>query len=389
MALTLLIVTGFAILLPYAIYPGIVALLARGRSAPQPKDGFTPLATVLIVAHNEQQAIAEKLRVIRGLDYPADRLHVVVASDGSTDGTVAAVRAVGDSRIRVIDLPERRGKAAAINRVLPYLRGEVVLFTDVRQDIDPSSLRRLAGYFADPDVGCVSGRLVIGEAGDTGDRTNRVGMYWNMEVTLRTMEARLCNTVGATGAIYAVRRRLLGLIPDDTLLDDVVIPMRCIREGARVLYDPEAVAWDTPMDAAQEARRKLRTLGGNYQMLHRPKLYATPTRGAMAWMFFGHKASRLLVPYALVGHFVASALLMGSAAGAVWFGVQCAAYGSAGLCAALRRFGVRVKGLGIPYTVVRMNWTVVAALAAYARGELHGPWQKTEAKSAVAARRAA
>jgi cellulose synthase/poly-beta-1,6-N-acetylglucosamine synthase-like glycosyltransferase len=189
-------------------------------------------------------------------------------------------------------------------------QGEVVVFTDARQKIEHGALRTLVSNFADPEVGCVSGELMLGDP-NGAESGKGMGMYWRIEKKIREWEAASGSVVGATGAFYAARRELLTPIPPETILDDVYTPMHVVRQGKRVIFEPQARAWDNPdLGGSREFARKVRTLSGNYQLLQlAPWLLsaANPIR----FEFVSHKLLRLLVPFALASLLISSALLIG------------------------------------------------------------------------------
>ncbi len=284
----------------YVGYPLWIALRARLRHRPVRRSEIVPAISVVIAAHNEAAILPAKLANLEQLDYPGEKLEILVVSDGSTDGTEQILQSGSRQGIRLISLPQRLGKAAALNCGIRAASGEVVVFTDARQQIEPAAIRALMSNFSDPSVGCVSGELCLFDQAPTG-RTAGVGWYWKMEKMIRKWESSSGSVVGATGAIYAVRRNLLPVLPAGTIVDDVYIPLEVIRRGYRVLFEPDARAWDaaTP-DFAREFRRKVRTLTGNYQLLQlMPWLLtrANPVR----FEFVSHKLMRLSVPFALVG----------------------------------------------------------------------------------------
>ena len=238
-----------------------------------------PLVTVIVVAHNEAQRIERRIENLLSLDYPREKLEIVIASDGSTDETV--------SRANVSKLPacvcERSttgaGKAAVLNDVVPSARGEIVVLADARQRFDAGTLRALVADFGDPRVGAVSGELVIrSRANDTGSTIAAgASFYWRYEKFIRRNESRANSTVGATGAVYAIRRELFERIPDDTLLDDVLIPMKIISRGYRVLFEPGARAYDlAAASPRQEFVRKVRTIAGTFQLFARERWLFNP-----------------------------------------------------------------------------------------------------------------
>ena len=226
----------------YVLYPGLVIWLARHRHGTNRFEGEAGLMglTVVIAAHNEQGRIAERVRDVLAQDYPADRLQVVVVSDGSTDHTADAA-AIGDPRVTVLRNAQNEGKAVALNLAMDVVGTPLVAFTDARQRFAPGALRALASAFADPEVGAASGELVFLE-NNTGPQSHagNIGLYWKIELALRTAEARLGWLHGVSGAIHAMRRELYRPLPAGTLLDDVAIPFNVLRAGYRVDRVPGA-----------------------------------------------------------------------------------------------------------------------------------------------------
>jgi poly-beta-1,6-N-acetyl-D-glucosamine synthase len=295
-------------------YLGYIAWLwVRSHWHPRPvKSGpYLPTISIVLVVRNEAAGLERKLKNLLGLNYPADLAEILVVSDGSTDGTnrILSEFAHG-SRFGVILSPEPRGKAAGLNDAIKAASGEIVLFTDARQKIETDAVGLLLENFADPEVGCASGELTLGDP-DSGEATRGIGLYWKIEKTIRDLESASGSVVGATGALYAVRRSLLVPIPSETILDDVFIPMHVLRRGLRVAFDPRARVWDLPdLGTKKEFARKVRTLTGNYQLLQlEPWLLsrANPIRFA----FISHKLLRLVVPFALCAALVTSFFLPG------------------------------------------------------------------------------
>lgn len=314
--MSLFIIAAVAILAyTYAGYPLLVALLARvRRGGPSRDPAHTPTVSVLIPAYNGASYLPEKLRSLRELDYPAERVEVLVYSDGSDDDTCEVAEAIArtDPRVRVIRARERRGKPTALNTMVPMARGEVLLLTDVRQPLVPGALRALVEQLADPEVGCVSGNLVL--RGETG-----AGLYWRYENWIRREEARLRSMLGVTGPIYAIRARDMAPLPEDVILDDMWIPMRLRLAGRRIAFAEGAVAFDEAFRDEREFGRKVRTLAGNFQLLRLLPALLNPLRNPSFFEYVSHKLLRLVCPFVLVGLFLASAaaaLGVATAAGA-------------------------------------------------------------------------
>jgi len=191
----------------------------------------------------------------------------------------------------------RRGKAAVLNAVVPLLHGDVVIFADARQQFEAGTLRALVDNFSDPGVGAAGGELVLTTRNAPAAAGRGAAFYWRYEKFIRSTEARADSTIGATGAIYAIRRRLFEPIPDDTILDDVVIPLRIVRQGYRVVFEPQARAHDAASPTArQEFVRKARTIAGTFQLFARERWLLDPRRNRLWFETVSHKALRLALP---------------------------------------------------------------------------------------------
>ena len=282
-------------------YPAAVALLARLFGRP-PRLGVPggprPSVSVVIAAFNEERTIGRRIREFTGR-IAADGLdgEVIVVSDGSTDRTLDAAREhEADGEVRAIDLVENRGKAVALSMGCAEATRDVIVFADARQTWADDALVALLGPFADPEVGAVSGDLIVEAAPGV---MAGVGIYWRYEKWIRANEGRLHSTVGVTGAISAVRRELFRTIPPGTILDDVYWPMQVVLQSRRVVHEGRARAFDRlPEKAGDEFRRKVRTLSGNFQLAARVPALLVPWRNP-AWLaFLSHKLGRLAAPWA-------------------------------------------------------------------------------------------
>lgn len=293
-----LIVTGAAMLLGYIMvgYPLLLRVLARRHGRPHRRGDITPSISVIIAAYNGEKYLAAKLESVLALDYPAERMEVIVVSDGSTDRTDEIARQYEDRGVRLLRV-ERGGKPAALNAALPQASGEVLVLTDVRQLLEADSVRRLVSGFADAEVGVVSGELVIRNAQSGAEA--EIGLYWRFETWMRDQLSRLDSMFGATGPFYAIRRELAVRIPPDMLLDDVYLPLTAYFRGYRLVMENRARAYDIPTSRDTEFARKVRTLAGNYQILRAfPGLLGPQNR---MWLHFvSYKVGRLLLPWLLL-----------------------------------------------------------------------------------------
>jgi len=283
----------------YAGYPCWLRLRMFWRTFPVRRGPVEPFLSIAMVVRNEEQVLESKLQNLMHLDYPDDRYRIVVVSDGSTDRTEAILREYArDPRIQVVLNQLPQGKASGLNDAMELAEGEIVVFTDARQNIESSAVRLLAENFADPDVGCVSGELMLGDP-TKGESGQGVGLYWRIEKRIRELESASGSVVGATGALYAIRRELLTPVPAGTILDDVYLPMQVVRQGKRVIFDERARAWDKPsLGAGREFSRKVRTLSGNYQLVQLAP-WLLSSENPIRFEFVSHKLLRLVVPVAL------------------------------------------------------------------------------------------
>jgi cellulose synthase/poly-beta-1,6-N-acetylglucosamine synthase-like glycosyltransferase len=345
----------------YAGYPLLLLLWARVR--PQPALRLRAAAprpvSIIVAARNEAARLPGRIDNLLQIPYPAAR-QLIVVSDGSTDDTLGVLERYR-GLVDVVSIPAS-GKALALNAGVERARHDLLVFADARQSFEPDALTELIAPFVDPGVGAVTGELLLDcehaerradeerrRAGDaaappierrTGvDRrtvastiADGIGLYWKYEKALRRLESATGSTLGATGAIYAMRRELWRPLPAGAILDDVLAPMRCVLAGSRVVFNDRARATDrAAADAEAEARRKSRTLAGNWQILALEPALLLPWRNPVWIQYLSHKVGRLLVPFALV-------LLFVSALAAAWrspvyaaaFAAQCLAYLLAG-----------------------------------------------------------
>jgi biofilm PGA synthesis N-glycosyltransferase PgaC len=310
----------------YVGYPLVLYLLSKlaPRKVDKKRLVPEPLVTVVVAARNEAETIGKKIENLLGQHYPPDRLEIVIVSDGSTDATneiagrYAAAEAVtirGGTgtfpRLRLLTSQENRGKPHALGRGVSAAHGEYIVFADARQDFDPDAVRELIENFNDPKVGSVSGELVFRDDSDTSVKAE-MGLYWTIEKWIRKMEGRVHSIAGATGAIYAIRKELFEEIPEETILDDVLVPMRIVSRGYRNVFEDRAIAFDVfSKDLAGEKRRKVRTLFGNYQLLRLMPELASVSGNPIFIQFISHKIFRLLVPFFFIALFVSSLLAHG------------------------------------------------------------------------------
>ena len=363
----------------YFGYPALIASSAFFRRRPQIRRDDSPDISVVVVAHNEGARVEDRIANLLALDYPPERLEIVFVSDGSTDDTVCRAERRGSGRLRVIAFERRRGKAAVLNEVIPRVRGEVAVLADARQRFAASALKALLRPFVDPQVGAVSGELILeGDENGASGVGEGVGFYWRYEKFLRVTESRFDSTVGATGAIYAIRKNLFEAIPDDTLLDDVLIPMQIARRGYRVLFERDALAYDRPAPtAAAELTRKVRTIAGNFLLFARHPWLLNPLQNRLWFQTWSHKILRLLSPFALLGALGANLLLLDQSPYRWTLGLQAGFYAAA-VGGFFWRNSARTPALlNVPYAFCLLNWATLLGFERFARGRQAVTWEQT------------
>lgn len=309
MAWLFLISSGF-ILYTYAFFPLLLHWRARGLSLPDaPVVDTWPSVSIVIAAHNERFSLPVKLASLEKLDYPKDKLELVIVSDGSTDDTQNYLSEQFKDRQRytVLHLEKSLGKCGALNKGVELANNDIIVFMDARQAVSSNAIKALVPYLQDPEIGAATGELVLSDEGNL-DASN-FGLYWRYEKWLRDNETRLFSTTGVTGALYAIRRK--DFIPNivGTLLDDFETPISLLKQGKRTIYVPGAYAFDKTNDnLALEFRRKVRNLAGNWESFMKNGWLFNPSKNPVWWQFLSHKVFRLLVPFAMIIALISAAL---------------------------------------------------------------------------------
>jgi cellulose synthase/poly-beta-1,6-N-acetylglucosamine synthase-like glycosyltransferase len=335
----------------YIGYPVVLALLRSFVRRGVRKAPFEPAVSILIPAYNEGDVIAAKIRNCLELDYPADRLEIVVASDGSKDDTAAVAQSFEDGqRVRVLAYPVNRGKIPLLNSSVPELRGEIVVFSDAAAMLYRDSVRTLVQNFADPRVGAVSGRYTVVKADEVNIGKSE-DFYWKYETWLKVQESQIASTLGAHGHLHAIRKELYPFPPPGTINDDYIIPVSVLSKGFRAVYEPAAIVYEEAHEMTGFGRR-VRIMAGNLQQLREIKGLLWPPRPMPLFFFLSHKASRLVVPFAMVAAFIANAFLLSSPFYTILFALQAAFYATAILGAIIQ---LRPRTLLLPFYFCMIN----------------------------------
>ncbi len=371
----LLVLYGSAALLVYTFagYPALLRFRAYYWPRPAGKSDIQPTVTFIIAAHNEQHVIRRKLDSIFSSDYAAERLQVIVVSDGSEDTTNDILLGYSDWRLLPILQEHRHGKAAAINTAMRKATGEIVVFTDARQVLEKDCLRNLVSNFADLSVGCVSGQLMLGDIERSAEISGE-HLKWKLENKIREWEGATGSVIGALGAFNGARRKLVVELPVGTLLDDCYIPLNIVRQGYRTVFEKNARVWDDVVTTpAEEFRRKVRTLSGNYQLMQLAPWLLSP-RNPVWFGFVSHKLCRLLVPFLLMALLASSCF----APGFVYKGfaaLQIAAYALGLLAMRWPTFGAMFKPAEIARAVLVLSAATLIAFVNFVTSN-YGVWMR-------------
>jgi cellulose synthase/poly-beta-1,6-N-acetylglucosamine synthase-like glycosyltransferase len=344
----------------------------RDRRIPALQEDSVPGISFLIPAFNEETHLLRKVINLRQMDYPSEKIQIVIVSDGSTDKTNEFLKNLLDPNIEAIILLHRSGKATALNRAVVHARHEILVFSDASTLFAPDALRKLGRHFADSRVGAVCGALKF-DAGAESKKTE--GVYWKYESMLRLMEARLGATLTASGAVYALRREAFIPLESGTVLDDFVIPMNARRAGYRVAYDPEAIATDYAPDSVEgEFTRRVRIATGSFQSLM--FLLRVEMGGFGRFAFVSHKLLRWILPLPLCALLISNLALVRYPTYAAFALVQLFFYLWAGLGFLLRD---RLRGVGyalLAYFLLAMHIAFLVGFFRWLTNHQEATWQR-------------
>jgi cellulose synthase/poly-beta-1,6-N-acetylglucosamine synthase-like glycosyltransferase len=381
MMLLALIVFWFAalaVVYVYVGYPALLALLAGFRPRRQGSDSSsscTPSLSILIAACNEEANIEEKLRQTVHLDYPPDRLEILVLSDGSQDRTDEIVRSFPDARVRLVRVAERRGKTNAQNVGVKQAAGEVLVFSDATTIYHPQALRYLAANYQDPGVGAVSGRYQYFDSKQSSPTGLGTIAFWNYENMIKVWQSRIKTLTGCCGCIYSVRRSAYtDLAPD--IISDLVQPLWVIQKGYRVVLEGRALAYEeTTESTAEEFAMRVRVVTrGMRGLLSVPDLLKPWKYPWIAFQLLSHKVLRWMVPLLLLLLLVSTAALMRLPYFRLFLALQLAFYGLAvlQLLVPMHRWW---KPLGVPLYFCTLNAAAALGIIELLRGKKYVVWQ--------------
>ncbi|MEW6329956.1 MAG: glycosyltransferase family 2 protein [Pseudomonadota bacterium] len=359
----------------YLVYPLAVMVGSKLTANDAPAADYEPSVSFVIAAYNEAKVIRQKLVNTLALDYPREKLEIIVVADGSSDATPAIVAEFADRNVICLFDPERRGKSHALNRAVAASRGEVTVLSDANNEFSRDALRWLVRTLSRPLAGGVSGAKRIIE---NRERAASIGdsLYWRYESMIKLAESRLGGTVAADGEIFAIRRELYRPIPPEVINDDAFLTMAVVLQGYRVGYEPRATATEeASISIAEDFRVKVRMVAGGYQFLVLHGLALAGT-GWFAFKFVSHKILRWLMPLFLITLLLISVLRAGELPYALLLLAQGLFYGLAALGGLMPAARQASRLVYVPFYFTTMNLAAFAGLVKFLRGRQNVLWSK-------------
>ena len=370
-------VSVLAIVFAYLGYPLLAFVLSRVIPWPTHKADMTPSVSVIIAAYNEEKDIAAKIENALVLDYPKDKLEIIVASDCSTDGTDRIVRRYAEKGVILHRQPERFGKTMAQHQAVTASSGDILVFSDATTMYRPDVIRKIVRNFADPTVGCVSGQLVYVDQASTTSVGQGCRSYWSYEKFIKQCENRLGSLIGVSGCLYAVRRTAQSRLAKD-MIDDFVIATEIHLQGLRSVYEPEAISTEeTNNRSRDEFRMRVRIIEQTINALFRYQEILNPFKhGMFAFQMICHKVLRSMVPVWLALAFASSLVLAGDYGFfQLALGLQAALYAGAFGGYLAERMNIKLGPLAIPFYFVLVNAASLVAYLKFLKGQNHVVWE--------------
>jgi len=373
-------IASFLVLYTYFLYPAILFL--TGKIVPRRKRNtrpdYLPKVSLLIAAYNEEKVIREKVENSLNIDYPREKIEIIVASDGSDDRTNEIVSSYREKGVKLFAYKSRRGKMELINKSIPKTEGKIVVLSDANTMYQPQTIKELVKHFPDPQIGCVCGELKLHSPGgnSTGDGEE---LYWRYETFLKRFEGARGALLGANGGIYAIRRELFEPLPAEVIIDDFVIPMKIAAKGYQVIFEPRAIASEeTCGNIRDEFTRRVRIGAGNFQAIGLTSRLLNPFRGFIAFAYWSHKIIRWFVPFLLIIMFSLNIFLLRYPFYLLIFILQGVFYLSAATGFITERIGLKKNIFYIPLYFVAMNASFLLGFFRFVTGKQKVTWQRTE-----------
>jgi cellulose synthase/poly-beta-1,6-N-acetylglucosamine synthase-like glycosyltransferase len=375
----------------YFGYPIIISLLAGIKKNPEWSDGHTPLVTVLIAAYNEEKVIQKKIENTLALDYPKEKLQIIIAADGSSDQTVGIAKKFVDRGVLLNFIPERGGKMAAITRAMQFAAGEIVVFSDANNIYDSVAIKKLVSPFLDPTIGAAIGSKLIVEDGRS--LSSAEGLYWKYDSWIKKSETTVGSCITAVGEIFAIRRILFNAPKANIINDDQYMLFDLLRRGHRAVYVPEARSYEyVSKSASDEQTRRSRMTIGAIQTISMSASLLPLNRPVVVWQIISHKYFRTYIPYAMflallsnialvVIRFQTQArlpLFLETPVAQIFLALQVVFYGMALLGNLIQFNGILGKLLYLPTFLVNSNFALVVGMYKFLTKEQAHLWKRVQ-----------
>lgn len=343
-----------------------------------------PTVSLLVAAYNEEELIGEKIKNTLALNYPKDKIQFIFTTDGSSDSTPDQVRQFPE--VTLLHIDAREGKMAAIKRAIPFIKGEIAVFTDANTFLNKDAILELVKHYQNPKVGAVAGekRILVPETADASSAGE--GFYWKYESLLKKWDYALYSGVGAAGELFSIRTELYQPVESDTIIDDHMIAMRIAEKGYIIAYEPNAYALETASaDVKEELKRKIRIAAGGMQSILRLKKSANPFHNPIfTFQYLSHRVLRwTITPFLLILAFVLNGIIVvqtGELFYQVLFGLQVLFYLLSLVGLYFENRNIRIKALFIPYYFCVMNYAVIAGIIRYFKKNQSAAWEKSKRK---------
>ncbi|MBI5586782.1 MAG: glycosyltransferase family 2 protein [Deltaproteobacteria bacterium] len=367
--------TVFVVFYTYIGYSLVIMLLSRFFNNPVNKRDYEPTVTFLITAYNEEKNIAQKLDNTLSLDYPKDRLEIIVASDGSTDRTDETVRGFSSRGVRLVRVEGRVGKTETQNRAVKSATGDIVIFSDATTRYENANIRKIVRNYADPSVGAVSGRY---EYYNPTGATIGIGnvLFWKYENSIKSSQTRIKTITGCCGCIYSIRRKLYEPLPPD-IISDLVEPLKILEKGYRIAFEPEAVAYEeTTEKTSEEFNMRIRVISrGMRGLLYMKKLFNPLRFGFVSFQLFSHKLLRWLMPIFMIIILASNLFLTGAPIYNATLALQAAFYAMALVAWLGEKVNLKFKLLSVPLYFLTVNIASLISLYKTLKGYKAITWE--------------
>ncbi len=373
-------ISTFIIFYTYFFYPLILYILVkfrRGENVRNVREDFFQTVSMVISVYNEEKIIERKIENSLELDYPRELIKIVIGSDGSMDRTneLAARYTRAEPRVKLFEFQTREGKASLLNKIIPRLSSDIIIFSDGDTMYEKSAIKNIVRHFSDSEVGGVCGKLVLAEDSEGG--CFEEGLYWNYENRIKELESSIKTIAGINGQIFAIRRELFEEIPEDSITEDQVLGMSIIGKGYDILFEPNAICTERVRSTKGEFLRRTRISAGNFQSIALSKDVLNPKAGFASFALWSHKILRWTVPFLLIAIFIANLFLLDNLFFKATLITQIFFYLLSLLYYVLNRIGYEIKIFRTIFYFNLMTLSVLVGFAKFITNSQKVTWQKT------------